>query len=287
MKSLRNVFLLPNPGKDRALAVTRAAAKVLSDAGATVWIDEKYRDDLGGAALLCKDFPESADLILVVGGDGSVLDASVIALERDLPILGLNLGKIGYLSEIEPEDLSSLTALLSGEYRVDEKTLLSADRLRGGEIVEESRRLALNDIVISHENYLGIADFLLSDGCGSVHYRADGLILSTPAGSTAYSLSAGGPIVSHKVEAILVTPVCPHSFFNRSILFPTSDPIAVQNACAENLRVSVDGRHFTDLLPGETCRVRASERKIRFITLHSGDMFAALFKKMKRMEENQ
>ena len=287
MKPIRNIVLLPNPAKDVGLALSRKVAGILAEAGGRVFLDETYATDLSGFATPYRAFPAGAELILVVGGDGSMLDASVKALAHDLPLLGVNLGKLGYLSEIEPDEIASLSALIEGNYSIEEKMLLSAERIADGKVVSCSDRLALNDVVVSHETYLGITDFLLSGGSGALRYRADGMIVSTPAGSTAYSLSAGGPILSHKIDALLATPVCPHSFFNRSILFPTDSAVRIENAGSETLRVSVDGRHFSDLLPGEVCRVSVSDRRIRFVTFRDDDMFNVLFRKMKIMEENQ
>ena len=215
---MKHIVIIPNPKRDKGLSVTKNISEVLLSFGASVYVDKKHECDLSASVERYESFPPSAELIIVVGGDGSVLDASVVALAYDIPLLGVNLGKVGYLSEVEPYNLSELSRIFSGEYSIDEKMLLTVVSFKDGE-AKESERLAVNDVIISHDSFVGVADFTLENGVGdSLKYRADGLILSTPAGSTAYSLSAGGPIVSHDIDSIVATPICPHSFFNRSII---------------------------------------------------------------------
>ena len=147
-------------------------------------------------------------------------------------------------------------------------------------------RYAVNDVVISHDSYLGIADFKIENTRGeSVKYRADGIILSTPSGSTAYSLSAGGPVVSPYLDSILVTPVSPHSFFNRSILFNSKEKISVMNTGDSDLNVSIDGRRIAALSRGEECTISVADKRLKMLTFSSDNMFATLFKKMRIMED--
>ena len=194
---MKSIVIIPNNHKDSDFAISIKTAEFLSGCGATVYVEDKYETSLGGYATVCASIPTDAELILVIGGDGSIIDASVPAIEYDLPVLGINLGNLGYLAEVEPENISQLKRIFTGEYKIEEKMLLSVAVERGGKLVE-SNRLALNDVIISHESYLGLAELSLTDSHGAtVKYRADGLILSTPVGSTAYSLSAGGPIISH------------------------------------------------------------------------------------------
>jgi NAD+ kinase len=282
---MKNIVIIPNPAKDKDFLITSATARVLLSCGATVFIDKKYGDSINGVSAYT-EFPQNAELIVVIGGDGSIIDASVSAIKLDIPIIGVNLGKVGYLSEVEPDDLEILKQIFTGDYYVDEKMLLDVEYVTKDER-KYSERLAVNDIVISHDNYFGIADFRVATGHGGMKYRADGLIISTPAGSTAYSFSAGGPVVSHDVNAVMVTPICAHSFFDRSMLFGEREKINVKNTGDGKLIVSVDGRSFCDLLPGEECTVGASRKKIKILSFKKNNMFSALFKKMKTMEDVQ
>ena len=282
---MKKIIVIPNPTKDIGYSVTGAVVKKLSSLGFITYLDEKYRcSDISGVTYY-EELPRDIDLIVVIGGDGSVIDASLIALELDVPILGVNLGKVGYMVELDPDKLDTLELLVTGEYKVEDKMLLSVKKITGaGEVV--SNRLAVNDIVISHDNYFGIADFRVENEQGDhVHYRADAVILSTPQGSTAYSLSAGGPIISHTLDSITVTPVCPHSFFNRSIVYGADEKISVCNISEEKLNISIDGRLFETLHKDESCIVVKGEKRIAMITFSEKNVFSTLSKKIKSLDD--
>lgn len=281
---MKKVTVIPNHKKDVDLLVTASVVSTLLDAGGEVYIDEAYRSSGIEGPTYYSTFPSDTDLIVVVGGDGSFLDASVKAIELNVPLVGVNLGKVGYLSEIEPENVSILSGFFSDKYIIDEKLLLTTEIHSGGKVVS-ANRLAVNDVVISHDSYLGISEFTVEALGDSVKFRADGLVISTPAGSTAYSLSAGGPIVSHRIEAVVVTPVCPHSFFDRSMVFSPSDTIAVKNTGVDKMNISVDGRYFAALLPNDTCTVKVSPKKVKALNFNENNMFATLFKKMRILED--
>ena len=282
---MKNVVIIPNVTKEKALDVAILLAEKLALMGLSLFACEKYKSVFGDKVEYYEDFPTSADLIIVVGGDGSVLDASVTAISADVPIVGVNLGKVGYLSEVEPDNLDVFSRLLSGEYSIEERMLLTLSHESEGSVTEATR-LAVNDVVISHDSFLGIADFKVENSLGKgVKYRADGIIISTPAGSTAYSLSAGGPIIAHNLNSIVVTPVCPHSFFNRSIVFSAEECITVTNNGDGELNISIDGRYFSKMKKGDKCVVRESARKVKMLTFSENNMFSTLFRKMRIMED--
>ncbi len=281
---MKSAVIIPNPNKDTGLTVTRALIEKLSSLGIKPYVSEKH-GITAQSAVIYTDFPAFAELIVVVGGDGSVIDASEYAVKYDVPVLGVNLGKVGYLSEVEPDNLEILERLLEGDYKISEKLLLRAELVSDGRRLP-AEHLAVNDIVISHDDYFGIADFTVENGAEDrVKYRADSIIVSTPAGSTAYSLSAGGPIVSHNVDALLVTPVCPHSFFNRSIIFNADEVLTVRNVCDQNLKISVDGRSFATMAKGESCVISAAEKRVKMLTFSENNMFSTLFRKMRILED--
>ena len=282
---MKNIVLIPNLNKDMANEATARLIEKLHALGLKLYSASKYAANFPRIVEAYESFPENTDLIIVVGGDGSVLDASVDAIAYDVPLIGVNLGKVGYLSEIDPENLDVFAGLVSGGYSVEERMLLSVSLKKAGN-VSTVTRYAVNDVVISHESYLGIADFKIENTRGeSVKYRADGIILSTPSGSTAYSLSAGGPVVSPYLDSILVTPVSPHSFFNRSILFNSKEKISVMNTGDSDLNVSIDGRRIAALSCGEECTVSVADKRLKMLTFSSDNMFATLFKKMRIMED--
>ena len=277
---MKNIIIIPNNGKEGVLEITKKVVKILSDNGAFAFIDKKYGKEYEGVANLYTEAPNNPELIIVIGGDGSVIDASVLAVSLDIPVLGINLGNLGYLAEVETDSLSLLEKLFSGEYTIEEKMLLCVKK----EGVLEDR-LAVNDIIISHESYLGIAEFaLITETFECVKYRADGMIISTPAGSTAYSLSAGGPIVDHGMDAILATPICPHSFFNRSIIFNENAVITIENTGKSVLKISIDGRLVNSLEIGEKCVVMQADKKLKMLAFNENNMFSALFAKMQKIE---
>ena len=273
---MKKIVLIPNPIKDNGLLVTYKLAGKLLDLGLDVYIAEDAADcEL--PLIRYKEFPSDADLIIVVGGDGSVIDASRYAIDYGIPIIGVNLGRVGYLSEVDPEELDLFSRLVSGEYLVKEKLLLTV------EVPAPRSRdvFAVNDIIVSHGEYLGISDFRLEDSLGnSIGYRADGVIVATPQGSTAYSFSSGGPVLAHDVEGILVTPVCPHSFFNRSVLFNSAEVLTVENTGRHAMNITVDGRRYDVLNPREKCKIRCADRRIKMLTFSENKMFTGLFKKM-------
>ena len=278
---MKKVALIINTTKDKNLSVSLSVCRKLIELGLTVYVENElfYALEKAGNALIpYEDFPNDAELIIVVGGDGSVIDASNRAVENDIPIIAVNLGKVGYLSEIDPENINALDKLADGEYNVEHKMLLVTDKCRD--------RFAVNDVVITRKGSLGVGCFKVEDSLGnSVKYRADGLIVSTPQGSTAYSLSAGGPIVAHNVDSILLTPVAPHSFFNRSVLFNALDVLKITNIGDGDMSISIDGRCIGILSEGASCSVSKADKRLKMITFSENKMFSRLFKKMRILED--
>ena len=275
---MKKLVIVPNTGKDKDFAVTDRVVTELLKLGFEVFVSSS--NGYGNADVVAYDvFPSDIDLIVVVGGDGSVIDASTIAVEKDIPILGINLGRMGYLTEVEVDSISEMGALASGEYSVIEKMLLSVTFDKDGQSCD---RYAVNDVTLSRDGILRISDINVEDSIGNAFkVRADGVVLSTPQGSTAYSFSAGGPIVAHDVESVLLTPVSPHSFFNRSVLFNSAEVIKLTNVGEATLNVSVDGRCVGILSSGESCRVMKAPKKVKMLTFKKNSMFSSLFRKMR------
>ncbi len=283
---MKKIILVPNPKKDIGFSVTKRVVSKLVSLGIQVFCDAKNSMINMFGVTFYTELPSDADAIVVIGGDGSVIDASAIAITLDIPLLGINLGKVGYLSALDSDKTESLDALVSGEYRVEDKLLLSAGKIDASGNVITCTHKAVNDVVISHDNYLGISDILLQNGTGDkLEYRADGVIVSTPVGSTAYSLSAGGPIISHALDSISVTPICPHSFFARTIVYSPTEEIIVTNNGDNDLNISVDGRFFEKLSHGESCAVYKSNKRLKMIAFSDNNMFSVLFKKIRVLED--
>lgn len=282
---MKKAILIPNKIKDNDLALTSRVVKKLIEIGIFPYLDAKYDCvDISGANYY-NITPSDADFLIVIGGDGSVIDASSLAIKLDIPLIGINLGKVGYLAQLEPNELDMLTRLDSEEYTVEEKMLLSVNKI-SLDSEEIYANLALNDVVVSHEGYFGISDIMLENERGDrVSYRADGVIASTPAGSTAYSLSAGGPIISHTLDSITVTPICPHSFFNRAIVYGPDEHVRISNSGDSVLNVSVDGRYFTKITKGESCLVYKSDKRLKTVAFTKSNVFTVLSKKINHLNE--
>jgi NAD+ kinase len=221
-----------------------------------------------------------ADLLIAFGGDGTILRAARLAAPDGVPILGVNLGGFGFLAEVAPEELSvALADLVAGRFELDERMMLAAtvDAGEGAPTL-----LALNDVVVTES---GVARVLrlrvLVNGEHLASYAADGVIVATPTGSTAYSLSAGGPILDPRVDALVITPICPHTFNARSVVVNRNDVVDVELAApSADATVSVDGRVGAQL--GQTGRIRVHRAKqtTRFVRLRQTSFYGILRTKL-------
>ena len=275
------ILVVPNTLKDADLSVTKKVLNKLREFEITPIINKEFCNIVGDLSEYFTTYPTDAQALLVIGGDGSVIDASKIAISLNIPLLGVNLGNLGYLSEVEIDDLDILKKLKCDDYHISEKMLLEAEIFKSGVNIT-SERLAVNDIIASHSEYLGIADICLENSMREmVKYRADAVVLATPAGSTAYALSSGGPIISHNLESITATPVSPHSFFNRSIVYSSNEELKVSNIGNSVLKVRIDGRYFDSLESGDYCKIRKSDKQFRMLTFSDNSMFTTLFNKLK------
>lgn len=281
---MKHIVVMPNAYKDPGYKYTVRVIKYLESLGACVFLSESLRHDIAvpGIRYYNSAFPSEAEMILVIGGDGSVLDAAVYAIGADLPLLGINLGRLGYLAELEADEMESLSHLVSGEFGLREHMTLEVSLVRGGEEMHLVRS-AVNDVVIGQECGEGMSEILLEDGVGNhLTYLADGMIVATPLGSTAYSLSAGGPVIDASLSALCVTPICAHSLFSRSVLFPSEYTVTLRNSSAREgkMRVTVDGGESYTLSPGDSVKVTRSQKPFRMITLKNQSALGVLCRKM-------
>lgn len=284
---MKSFFLFPNEYKDRDLAVTKAVAEKILSCGGSVSVLAKYaaRMPVGVTAAEATDLPPDTDAIISIGGDGTVLAASETALLFDLPLFGVNLGRRGYLTALEPSELDRLSVLLTDGCYTRELMALRVCHVKGGEAHTFSH-LSVNDVVFHRSvtgNTVGLS--FGYEGESAISYIGDGLILSTPTGSTAYSLSAGGPVLSSDVRGICATPICPHSFFDRPVIFGADKRITVSNSSAlDAVNVSLDGKEHFLLAPGDRVCVEISKKPLRVLTTEPYDFIGTLCKKMKVTE---
>lgn len=224
-----------------------------------------------------------ADIVIVLGGDGSILEAARRAATRGTPILGINFGRLGYMAELEAGDLDALHRLFTGDYKLERRMMLRVDLLGcGGEL--KSFCYALNDAVVSNGSVARVIDLeLRENGEAVTTYRADGLIIATPTGSTAYSMSAGGAIVDPTVPCFCVTPICPHSFAARPLIFPDRSVLEICNICAREkmLYLTVDGKMSFELLRGQTVRVTRSKLETKLIRFRKSGFYRVLCQKLR------
>lgn len=227
---------------------------------------------------------ENCDMAITVGGDGTIIHAAKYAAKYEVPLIGVNVGRLGFAADVEPEEISELTRLISGDYSTENRFLLDVEVVKDG---TSKHYLAVNDAVIARGQFSKIIDLHLSlNGNEISKYRADGLLFSTPTGSTAYSLSAGGPILAPQMECILLTPVCPHSLFSRSVLFSGDSTLSVKvkipNDCSCIL--TIDGEKNVDILADDRVIIKKSELQLRFVSLHNRNFYDLLNEKLKERE---
>ncbi|MQC26441.1 MAG: NAD(+)/NADH kinase [Chloroflexi bacterium] len=221
------------------------------------------------SALQAGDF----DLVVTLGGDGGVLRAGHLCAEKDIPLLGINMGRFGFLIEVEPEDWRELLPrLFTGDYWFERRMLLNVQLQRGGKVIESSE--ALNEAMIGRGRVVRPVHLLASlDGEALTTYVADGLIIATATGSTAYALAAGGPILPPQLRNILLLPVAPHLSVDRAIVLSEGASIRAELKSGEEPVLSIDGRHTIDLEQGDIIDVRASDHSVRFLRFQEPGYF--------------
>ncbi len=226
-----------------------------------------------------KDF--DFDGVIALGGDGTMLNASRLAYRKGKPIMSVNFGTLGYMSGLEKSELDLLSKLKSG-FETEKRMLISISVVRGGEVIATST--ALNEAVVSRRTDGDIAQIQLKcDGTKVFDYRADGIIISTPTGSSAYAMSAGGPIIDTKLDAICVCPICPHILGVRAMVFsPNSvlEAVDLNRGSGEGNLLLSDGRTVCELENGDIIRVEKSKENLELIKLKKDAFYETLYKKM-------
>lgn len=287
---MKEIALITNFNVFEKATAAMQVAGALAEYGATVLISEAYKERIFRMRksrseyqyLPAEELYHRAEILIVLGGDGTLLDAARSAAPLGKPVLGLNMGHLGYMTELELSELPLLERLFTGDYEIDERAMLSVQVRASGKGVR-AESFALNDVVISNGSVARIVDLELYEGGGLVSsYRADGLIVATPTGSTAYSLSAGGPIIDPHLSCLCVTPVCPHSLSARSVLFHNSAVLEIKNTCQREkmLYLTLDGKASYEIYQGDVVRVTRSPMKTRLIRLKKGGFYAKLQQKM-------
>ncbi len=275
---MRAVGLVPHRESERALDLARRTAAWFAEHGVEVRLPdaEAHAAGLESAAVADDSFAAGLDLVMAIGGDGTMLHAVELAYPADVPMLGVNLGQMGYLTSIEPEDLEgALPGLLSGVYAVSDRTVLEVEVDADGR--SAGTWFALNEAVLEkvHAGRLVRLDVSIDDSYFTT-YAADGVIVATATGSTAYSFSARGPIVSPNLRCLLLTPVSPHMLFDRALVLAPEEALSLVVAGSRTVALTVDGREVLELRPGDTVRCVVAGRAARMVSFAPRDFHQIL-----------
>lgn len=284
MTMYRTVGIVSRPRQEDVAAVVPRLIEWLEARGLAVLCDKETDCCLPtqGRALSREELPAAVDLLIVLGGDGTLLSAARSIGEHDVPILPINLGSLGFLTSVTQQELYPiLDAALQERTRISDRTLLEAKIIRAGAVAEKHR--ALNDAVLNKGALSRIFDLdLCVNGDFVSTFRADGLIISTPTGSTAYSLAAGGPIVYPKVPAFIVTPICPHTLTNRPLVIPDSSNIELAfRSGDEAVYLTLDGQVGVKLESADRISIGKSAHPLRLVRPERNTYYEILRSKLK------
>ena len=277
------IGIIIKPNEPRAKTLAARIADWASATGVAVLVDDRVAGSL--AKELCApsaEIAEKSDVLVVLGGDGTMIGAARLVAGRDTPVLGVNLGSLGYLTEFAVEEtIPALELLTKGDYEVESRVMLDWTVIRGATTAGEGS--AVNDVVVNNGTLARVFEIDCSIGDNYVTtYRGDGLIVATPTGSTAYNLSAGGPIIHPNTKAIAIAPICPHTLTNRPIVLPDSSEITLEpKPHNQEVRLTADGQAGLPLAAGDRVLIKKSSRTFNIIRPPSKEYFQILRDKLK------
>ncbi len=285
-----HVAVIPNLSRNRALYYTGRLIAKLRKLGMKILMRDEFRASFPEKEILF--FPDAAamiqacDLIIALGGDGTIIHCARNAAVAGKPILGINIGRLGFIASLETNEMDCLERLNSGNYTIEDRMMLDI-RVRGEE--KSKTYTAFNDAVIARGTLSRILDLKVRlDDTKVCDYRADGLIIATPTGSTAYSLSAGGPIIDPQMDCILLTPICPHSLLNRPVLFGPHSKLSVQahSDYESEIILTVDGESFLKIPDGAEVEFSKSSSTVKILKLKNNNFYEIVTDKLgeRRME---
>lgn len=277
---MKNIAIFLNFSKNAGLGVASKIIGILKGKGYNLYSSQDFYLE-GTNSFNVGEMPENIDLLLVLGGDGTFLKTARDYARYQIPILGVNLGTLGFLTEVELADIEdAMDKIDKGQYILEKRQMVTAQVFRNGKVLKEEE--ALNEITISKGPLARIINIsIFVDDVFLDCYPGDGLIISTPTGSTGYSLSAGGPILSPNLPALLVTPICPHTLHSRSVVVGNDSVIeATLSNASQEVILSVDGQYGIELEKGDAIRLKGSEYFIFVVRLHGKNFFDILREKM-------
>ena len=280
---MKNIVLTPNPYRDKNFQTVREAVRILKNAGLQpkvclpFEVDRSY--ELPKDIRFCRLDRElsNADLIVCFGGDGTILHMAKAAARRGIPMLGVNIGTMGFMAELESTEMDQLARIATGDYTVDTRMMLDVTIQRERDIIFHD--ICLNDVAITKGSIGRIVSLNVKcDNVTAMECGGDGVIISTPTGSTAYSLSAGGPIVEPDARNIIITPVCAHDMISRSMVMSDKRNVTVQmvHNARRNAFVSVDGGKAIRMNMGDTAIIKKSSLETKLIRLNGRSFYDVL-----------
>jgi NAD+ kinase len=277
------IGILLNEQKENAIVFANHLLELLVNKGVTAYLEKRPEPSVKALFQIMtkKEMADAMDIIFVLGGDGTLLAIARELAPTSVPFLGFNLGNLGFLSEAEPEDLThALDRVISGDYCIEERMMIEAEVIRDNQVIY--RHVALNDIGIGKGSFSRMITTQIEvDGKYLGTYSGDGVILSTPTGSTAYSLSAGGPIVAPYLQAIILTPIAPHTLTARPIVLAPDDHLRISiKSTHQETALTIDGQDCLPLLPGDAVFVGRSQAITRLIKWQERSFFDVVRKKL-------
>lgn len=278
---IKFVGVVVKPDFEKAWATASELSKWFAKRGIRTFT-EKNNGDSGIENVSREVFKEQADLIVVLGGDGTMISTSRLTGSREIPVLGINYGSLGYLTDFRIEEMTAaLEAILDGDYEIDRRVMLDVEHLRDAQILATGR--VLNDVVINRAVLAKIIEVEITlDELYVNSFRADGMIVATPTGSTAYSLSAGGPIVYPSMNAVVLTPVCPFTLTNRPIIVPDAAEIKLKlKSKSEGVMLTLDGQVGYPMLTDDQVVIRKSATSFNLVQPPNRNYFDVLRNKLK------
>lgn len=280
---MNNIAIFPNTDKDPGLGFTKEVVEEILKYGKTVFLSDslsEFGKIEGAEYLFDKELFDKADLIVCLGGDGTVLNTAKNAAIYSIPVMGINIGNLGFLTQAERGDLSVFADIFSGNYTINESMLLEVSVLKNGS--KSGSYLAFNDAVIRGSYSKMVTLNISVDGTVMNEYVADGAVFSTATGSTAYSMSAGGPIVHPSLKCMIISPICPHTLSARSVVIPPESTIFAKAVppyrCDAVL--TVDGKKVHTLLPDEFVTVKQSEKRTMLLNVPERNFFDVVREKL-------
>lgn len=277
---MKKIAVIPNQTKDVGLHVTKRLIAALENK-AEIYMNEFYKDCGLSACYLGDELYEIADCVVVIGGDGTILQAAEPCAKRHIPIMGINMGHIGFMTEIEKDEIEEAARrLLCGDYKIEERMMMKISICRGAG--EGTVYYALNDAVVSKSSAEMLALELYKEDEKVNEYIADGVIIATPTGSTAYSLSAGGPVADPTMEMFIATPICAHMLSSRCAILSASNKISVRvmQRGGDDAIVTIDGQIKEHITHGERVVLSKAEEKVKLIKMGTQSFYDIMIQKL-------